>query len=129
MESLKYYVATIYSRIFYNAFALAKAYVKQTVKSKIFYNRKVHLRSFVDICTEDVLKGNITSKMIELVADMVDTTAHEIVHLNEGADCKSTHDKRFHKELSKLLGKLFVSKETLEKSSLSLLKKVLPTNL
>ncbi len=111
---------------FYTSLDGRMAYTNSLFKSKIFVNRKEHLASFVTLCTDEVLSGKITSKFIELVANMVDTIAHEIVHLNEDQDCKSTHDKRFHDELSKLLNKLFICKESMQQSPLELLKELFP---
>jgi hypothetical protein len=111
---------------FYNRPDGSFAHTKSQFKSKIFVNRKGHLARFIELCTEDVLKGKVTSEFMKLVTEMIDTIAHEIVHLNEGVDCNSTHDKRFYEELSKMLAKLFIFKESLENSSLALLKKHFP---
>ncbi|MCE2982553.1 MAG: ATP-binding protein [Parachlamydia sp.] len=63
------------------------------------------------------------TKTMKKIASIIETTLHEIVHMEENKSCEGTHDSQFKNNLAQLLERLLIERESEEETALDLIKK------
>jgi hypothetical protein len=78
------------------------------------------VKEFVQLCSAMNKLSLERLEFIKLLSEMIESIAHELVHLEEDTDCESTHDQRFKQQLAEKLNLLFVGKTSQFKTPLQL---------